>query len=201
MSQYKYSIDFGTRSGTYENITHIVNTFGIPKNIIEIGVYEGMSTFWMADNITPHNKDLKIYAIDPHNISTDIKDSISDAKQKFLYNLNECDNKNVEYINKTSYEGLLDLINRDVQAEFIYIDGDHRAKTVLLDLVLSYQLLVKGGVILCDDSVEWQYKDDRKYMSAQESPRMAIESFIMAHWNDIRPLCMPNSYQTAFIKL
>lgn len=82
----------------------------------------------------------------------------------------------------------------------IYIDGDHRASQVLIDIVLSWQLLNIGGMILCDDSTDWKYEDEKGYAPAQMSPRMAIESFINCNWDKIKVIRMPNASQTAFIK-
>jgi hypothetical protein len=37
------------------------------------------------------------------------------------------------------------------QFDLIYIDGDHSAQGVLRDLVLSWPLLLKSGVMICED--------------------------------------------------
>jgi predicted O-methyltransferase YrrM len=136
MSNYKYTKDFNCGQGSYTNISHLVNTYGIPRSICEIGVYEGSTTFWMSDNITPHNKELIIYAIDPHNESADIPDDLKVIQSNFLHNLENNTHKNIKYINKKSEDGVLDLINYGIKCDLIYIDGDHRASGVLVDLVL-----------------------------------------------------------------
>lgn len=197
---YKFTVAFNP-DAVRGNIAHIIGTFGIPNNIVEVGCYEGFTTFWLSDELSERNPNLNIYGIDPHNDSVDILESLEAAHDKFTHNLSVCAHKNVHYIRKKSNEGLVDLINQGVKAEFIYIDGDHTAGAVLTDLVLAWELLVPGGVILCDDATEWQYKDHKNgEISAQMSPRMAIEMFIQCNWHNIKPLWLPNGLQTAFIK-
>ena len=198
---YTFTIDFNNDKGTYNNISNIINKFGIPNTIIELGVFEGRTTLWMSDVLSQHNPNLKIYAIDPHEISHDLVQDIKGVKETFLDNLQQNEASNIEYINKPSTQGLLDLINQGVKAEFIYIDGDHRASTVLSDLVLAYELLVPGGVILCDDATDWQYVDEHGNKAAQLCPRMAIEAFIQCNWHNIKPLQLPYNCQTGFVKL
>lgn len=196
-------MNFYADDSFYQNIIHIIKNYGIPKNIIEIGVYEGLATFWLSDTINEIDKNInaKIYAIDPHAGSEDLKDKdFNVIKNNFLYNLSICKN-NVEYIQKYSTEALLYLIQKNVKVDLIYVDGDHRASQVLTDLVLAWELINVGGMILCDDSTDWKYKDANKFASAQLSPRMAIESFIQCNWHKLDIVKLPNSSQTAFVKI
>jgi hypothetical protein len=193
-------MDFNYSGGAKQNIGHILQQFGVPNTIIEIGVFEGGTTFWLSDELVKYNPNLKIYAIDPHVGSNDMSEDPAEIHQNFLHNLSVNQHNNVEYIRKHSEDGLIDLINRGVRAELIYVDGDHKASEVLTDLVLSFKLLVTGGVILCDDAGDWQYTDSNGTKAAQMNPRMAIEMFIQCNWHKIKPLSLPNTGQTAFIK-
>ena len=200
MTQYQITVSF-TPKTTRGNITSILNQFGIPSTIIEVGCYEGDTTFWIAETVGSVNPNLKMYAIDPHNTSVDILESLEDAHKRFVHNLNVCPFKGVEYIRKPSNQGLIDLINRGVKAEMIFIDGDHTASAVMTDLVLAWELIKPGGVIICDDATQWQYNDHKNgEISAQMSPRMAVEMFIQCNWHKIHPLWLPDGYQTAFVK-
>lgn len=194
-------MDFNYSGGAKENIGHIIQNNGVPNTIIEIGVFEGGTTFWLSDELTKFNPNLKIYAIDPHVGSNDMSEDPIEVYNNFIHNLNKNTHKNVEYIRKHSENGLIDLINKGVTAEMIYIDGDHKASEVLTDLVLSFKLLVTGGIIICDDAVDWQYKDKNGTVSAQMSPRMAIEMFIQCNWHKIQPIALPNTGQTGFRKI
>lgn len=198
---YNITMDFNCGNGAFSNIADIVQTYGVPNVIIEIGVFEGLTTFWLADQLTPHNKNLKIYAVDPHVGSNDMFEDFTFVKQNFLHNLRVCQHKNVTYIPKHSQEGLIDLINQNIKAELIYVDGDHKASEVLTDLVLSWKLLQVGGIILCDDTTTWRFTDSQGIQSAQMSVRMAVETFIQCNWHKIKILKTQDSTQTAFMKL
>lgn len=212
--KYKFTNDFNClrrRDDTKEiagallNVKHLVEKNGLPSTMIEIGCYEGGSTFWIADNICHYNKDFKLYAIDPHTTSEDISEDISLAKENFLYNLDICEHKNnIEYISKTSNVALVDLLSKGIKAEIIYIDGDHRAPEVLTDLVLSFELLTLGGILLCDDCVYWRHNDkETKKISPDPSmsPRMAVETFLMCNWRRIKIVYLPDSSQTGIMKI
>lgn len=194
-------MDFDPQKRVLDNFSFIVNTFGVPSTIIEIGTFEGLTSLWMSDNLTPHNKNLKIYTIDPHVGSDDMSDDFNIVKTNFEHNISVCVNKNINHINKFSSKGLVDLINTDVSAELIYIDGDHKASTVLSDLVMSWKLLKVGGVIVCDDATNWKWRNADGSCSVEMSPRMAIETFIQCNWNKLDVIVLPHGIQTAFIKL
>lgn len=199
---YKQTIDFSP-GGVKENLHYIFSLYGVPSNIIEIGVFEGGTTCWLSDELTPYNPNLTIYAIDPHSGvgSENMLEDPNDTREIFKHNLSVNKHKNIQYIQKTSEDGLIDLINQGVKPELIYIDGDHKASEVLLDLTLSFKMLAVGGVILCDDAIDWQHKDSNGMISSQMSPRMAIEMFLACNWHKVKPLPLPKSYQTAFIKI
>ena len=194
-------MDFNCGRGAVTNIAHFINSHGIPNTIIEIGVFEGSTTFWLADQLTPHNPNLKIYAVDPHVGSNDMTEDFNEVQKNFVHNLNECQYKNVTYLQKHSQDGLIDLINQQVKAELIYIDGDHKASEVLTDLVLSWKLLHVRGIMLCDDTTTWRYTDRNGTESAQMSVRMAVEMFIQCNWHKLRILSIPDGTQTAFMKI
>ena len=163
----------------------------VPKVTIEIGVFEGDSTFNIVNYLIQENPTYKHYAIDPFSQSENLKQEVVDkAKAQFKSNMVEF--PQVELIEKNSLEGLLELHNRNVKADFIYVDGSHFAKDVLSDAVLGFELLNIGGVMLFDDAVSWRYGE---YI--QDSPKVAVDAFIQCNWNRLVVLEMPNGYQTA----
>ena len=197
---YKFTVAFAPED-TKSNIMHIFKTYGAPGTIVEVGVYEGYTTCWMAETLMPHRSDLRIYAIDPHDQSVDIHESMDEAHRTFLGNIALSPCKNIHYIRKKSEDGLIDIINQNIQPEFIYVDGDHFASTVLTDLVLCFKMLRVGGVILCDDATEWRFTDKQGQQNPQYCPRMAIEVFMQCNWHRLKPIYLPDMHQTAFIKL
>jgi len=57
----------------------------------------------------------------------------------------------VEIVRALSYQFLIEEIRSDCGYDLIYVDGDHHAEAVYLDLILSWQLLLPGGVVAGDD--------------------------------------------------
>lgn len=198
LDEYKISWDFDQDKGIIVNIPYILKKIGIPSTYIEIGVFEGHTLFLLSKALEDK---IKIYAIDPHIGSNDMSDDFASVKNNFLYNLNICTNKNILHIDDYSKNGLVKLINDKIKAELIYIDGDHKASEVLTDLVLAWECLSVGGVILCDDTGTWKYTDKNNVAGAQYSPRMAVEMFIQCNWHKIEILDLPDGNQTAFVKL
>ena len=167
----------------------------VPKVTIEIGVFEGDSTFNIVNYLIQENPTYKHYAIDPFSQSENLKQEVVDkAKAQFKSNMVEF--PQVELIEKNSLDGVLELYNRNVKADFIYVDGSHFAKDVLSDAVLGFELLNIGGVMLFDDAVSWRYGSN-----IQDSPKIAIDSFIQCNWNRLKVLEMPNGYQTAILRV
>lgn len=186
---------------TRTNIHFIFEKYGVPNNMIEVGCFEGLTTFWVSDLCSSVNEKFKLYAIDPHTILNNTEQfDFESIKKTFEYNLSNSSG-NVEYINKFSYQGLIDLINKEVKAEFVFIDGDHSSAAVLEDMILSWRLLQVGGIMLCDDSIGWKLIDREGNTPVQMSPRMGIESFIQSHWHKVEIIPIPNNMQTALIKL
>lgn len=211
--KYKFTQDFNLGlGGAKSNITKLVEYYGLPLTSIEIGCFEGGTTFWLAESIgnTLSKKSLKenfkIYAIDPHDNSLDLSQDMKAVKRLFDYNLQVCPYKDsIEYMRKKSSEALVELISKGVKANLIYIDGDHTAAEVLSDLVLASQLLHPGGVLLCDDSVFWRHVPKNQeyavHSPVEMSPRMAVESFLFCNWDMYKPVIIPDPSQTCLIKM
>jgi len=200
IDMYISTVDMG-KERTQTNIKFLFEKYGVPYTMIEIGCFEGTTTFWVSEFGKIHNDKFKIYAIDPHSTLNDNSSfDFKTIKRTFEYNLSKCVG-NVTYINKYSYEALVELIHQKEKAEFIFVDGDHTSAAVLEDMVLSWRLLPVGGVMLCDDSIGWKLVDEHGSAPVQLSPRMGIEMFIQSHWHQIELIHLPDSFQTAFLKL
>lgn len=175
------------------SVQSICRQVGFPKTVIEIGVFEGETTFNMSQMISQSVEGYKHYAIDPFDTSADLPEgNISSTKEIFLNNLKESRAGLVEFMNMKSFDALIELRNRGVKADLIYVDGDHRAPEVLQDAVLGFELLNIGGVMLFDDSVVWRYKGD-----ITNSPKIAVDNFIQCYWDRLEIMEIPNGYQLA----
>ena len=184
------------------SIDCIVGHIGMPKTVIELGAYQGYFTFNMTHIACAQVPDYHHYAIDPYTTSQDLdSDMITQAYDCFMHNMQQSPKANhITLIKKRSWDGMIDLYNKGVKADLIYVDGDHRAAEVLEDMVLGFKLLKIGGAMLCDDSVTWCYTDKCNEKPLQYSPRLAVDSFIQCNWGKVEPVILPNGYQSAFIK-
>jgi predicted O-methyltransferase YrrM len=136
---------------------------------LEIGVNQGRSAIWVLENILT-DPSAKLTGIDIFPEGTDFK-------KKYLSNL-----KLSGFASKTkTIEGFSQVELRKLPLgsfDIIYIDGDHRAKSVLADAVLSFELLKNGGILIFDD---YSWLDRNK--PYELSPAFAINSFI-ANYRD-----------------
>lgn len=114
--------------------------------VIEIGCHKGRSTRALADNCPG-----TVYAIDPWkgvyftNDNRRLFESGDHIFTEFVKNLRYCGNVMV-------CRGTLeDFFLKLPQADFIFIDGDHRYEYVKKDILLSQQLLKPMGTIAGHD--------------------------------------------------
>jgi hypothetical protein len=184
------------------NFEYIFNKVGLPSVVAEIGCYYSKTTSTIVNRLAPHIPNLQYYAIDPYDTSIDVGEDLEKVCQIFIKNLNSFPYKdNIIFLREKSFDALIKLRNNKISPQFIYIDGDHTAGTVLSDIVLSFDILAPGGVIVCDDSTDWKFKDKNGVTDPQMSPRMAVETFIMCNWSKLNIITLPCGTQTAFIKL
>lgn len=199
MSEY-YDLDPG--GVKLQNFEYVFSQFGLPTKIVEVGCYVGKTTGYLVGRIAPEISNLEYIAIDPFDSSVDVKEDLNSIYEIFTKNLDSFPfKKNIELLRDTSTVALIKLYNEGFKPQLIYIDGDHTASTVLSDLVLGFEILEKGGMIICDDSVDWKYQDKDGNTDPQMSPRMAVETFIMCNWSKVKIITLPFGAQTAFIKL
>lgn len=196
MTDYVYDLD--PQNHNYTNFMHIFKTYGVPCKIVEVGAYAGATTTKLINVIGPIIDNLEYVVIDPYSTSLDIKEDLEKIHRVFLDRVNGSPfGRCVKLYRETSFDGLIRLRNEGFKAQLIYIDGDHTASTVLSDLVLSFDILEKGGVIVCDDVGTWKYNSD-----PQMSPKMAVDNFLMCNWSKLNIIELPVAHnQIAFIKL
>jgi predicted O-methyltransferase YrrM len=135
---------------------------------LEIGVFEGGSLIWMLENILTH----------PRARATGVDIFYQDLYKRFISNL-----KLSGFINKVDIQrGMSQVMLRRLPLnsyDIIYIDGSHVPKDVLVDAVLSWGLLKKGGIMIFDDYM---------YKNGNEAPGVAIDAFIYFFKDNLRVL-------------
>lgn len=180
----KFTVGWGG-AGDYWN--EILKEFkGREVSAIEVGTFQGKSAKWFMDNILTHPS-ATLTCIDTFEglyRYSDAKNGYSDDHEIPLLEL--CKNNLKDYPNVTILEGKSQdvLCKLDGKYDFIYIDGDHRAASVLKDAVLAFRLLKFGGILIFDDYL-WQ---DPRYPNPEDAPKLGIDCFLKAfkgHYIDI----------------
>ena len=134
-------------------------------HVLEIGSFEGKSTIWFLDNILQHQKST-ITCVDPWLDYSQNQDSLNSyekknnewkmiergIKQNFLQNIIQSGYSDKVLIRQGFSDKILpSLITEQKIYDIIFIDGNHTAPYVLMDAIMSWTLLKKGGIIIFDD--------------------------------------------------
>ena len=90
---------------------------------------------------------------------------------------------------------VVDQIN-DSELDLVYIDGDHTAKGIVIDLIKLFPKVKKGGVIGGDDYVENIYHHDPNLFDPT-MVKPVVNGFVAAH--NVKHF-FSNANQFAFIK-
>ena len=153
--------------------THYLNHLKNEPNLhfLEIGSFQGRSTVWLLENILTNNTS-KITCIDTFEGSIEhtinFQNDIKNLFDIFSHNISKFKNK-VNIIKNKSQNALKHINDK---YDFIYIDGDHKASSVIEDAILSFSLLKKGGIMIFDDYMWFEMK---KYI---DNPKIAIDAFL-----------------------
>lgn len=174
-----------------------------PMRILEIGSYEGASTCYLVDTLSPRNN-LEIHCIDTweggleHKPGGHFCSDMSAVESRFSSNTRiacEAATHSVDiHIHKGPSElELARLLSSRMKNYFdlVYVDGSHQASDVLYDAVLGFRLLRNGGIIIFDD---YLWHEDLPYgQDPLRCPKIAIDSFTNIYCRKIRtipaPLC------------
>ena len=111
-------------------------------------------------------------------ITYDTKDSewkfgTNGVEEVFRYNIESSGFSEKVIIEKGLSNVILpNLITKNKEYDIIFIDGNHVAPFVLMDSVLSWNLLKPGGILIFDDYL-WM-PDSYKSLT----PKLAVDSFI-----------------------
>jgi len=140
---------------------------GMPNvRLLEIGSLEGRSACWFLDNVITHHSSL-LYCID---IFYDGKEYEKLFDKNILLTGKAA---NVIKLKGWAQTLLKTLENNSFDA--IYIDGGHDSKSVMYNMLLSWDLLKVGGILVMDDYL-WK----NKHFPGEEikTPKPAIDSFL-----------------------
>ena len=126
------------------------------KKILEIGTFAGTSAIRLVELI----KNSEITVIDMwenYNECGGVEGTVdkiqeNNIEQIFYKNIEISELKHLFTIKKgNSFDVLLDLNKNNETFDVIYVDGSHSLLDSYTDIVLSFELLENGGVMIIDD--------------------------------------------------
>lgn len=188
--EYIYTVDwFSPHILLWANY---LNEFKGKPNLrfLEIGSYQGRSSVWLLENILTDDTS-SITCVDTFEGSAEhhehFRDDITTLFETFSHNISKFNEKvkdKVKVIRNTSQVALkqLSLEGGAGQYDFVYIDGDHKASSVMEDAVLSLPLLKQGGLMIFDDYLWTCCKKDI------DDPKPAIDAFMHLYADKIKVL-------------
>ena len=146
-------------------------------NFMEIGSYEGRSCLWLLENVLT-DPSSKITCLDWFWDQAYHQKNGKSLEDSFHENLHGYLDRISVYCGR-SFDSLLKLQNKQIIYDFIYIDGSHEQIDVLNDMMLSFQLLKVGGLMVMDD---YHYKTQ----GMKEDPSIAIDAFLNVYNKKIK---------------
>lgn len=134
-----------------------------PDVIIEIGSFEGGSTFFFAQLFDLMGSRGKV-------ISVDIDRKVYKAKHKRI----------IEVTGDSSSKEVFEKVKKMVKGKKVMVihDGDHRASQVIKDLRLYASLVTKGQYLIVEDGIIDLFTPEDSIGSFDDGPLVAIEEFL-----------------------
>jgi predicted O-methyltransferase YrrM len=168
----------------YENATVVDFQEGLAEfkgkkdlRFLQIGVFTGNASVWLLENILT----------DPSSLLVDVDPWCGNIPHESQYNWDD-----IQTVYKDQVKPYSDRVktykafsadwlkeNRELEYDFIYIDGDHLPESVTLDADLSWDLLKVGGIMAFDDYI-WSHPE-----GPEKNPKAAIDAWIEKHKNNI----------------
>ncbi|MCA8968283.1 MAG: class I SAM-dependent methyltransferase [Planctomycetes bacterium] len=183
-----YSADWA-KHFVHNAASHLEPIAGQPLRCLEIGVFEGRSARWLFENVLTHPA-CRYVGIDAWNWDG--------AEAKARANLAPFLDR-TEFVIGESRDVLCSACWPQNSFDLVYIDGCHRALSVLTDSVLAWRLLKVGGVCIWDD-YRWRSRFwKRKRKPRHLRPKEALDAFLMAVTGDYELLF--KNYQVGVRKL
>jgi len=178
--QPRFSQDWFTRSiPCWDLILKNLTKDNQSLRILEIGVFEGRSTCWLLEHhcVSPESSitviDTFSGGVEHHGMD------LKNLRQLFEANVGTVGSPaDVQILQGYSFRELSRLIvsgEDDPGYDFVSVDASHQATDVLMDCLLGFQLLRKGGVMALDD-----YLWSAEAVGANDilnSPKIAIDAF------------------------
>ena len=116
---------------------------------LETGSFEGRSAVWLLENVLT-DETSHLTCVDTFNDHVEASThEHTFILENFKHNIRRF-GRRVDYFVGESRDVLRDLPFKD-HFDFIYINGDHKASSVLEDAILAFRMLKPRGVLVFDD--------------------------------------------------
>jgi predicted O-methyltransferase YrrM len=172
------------------NFTTYLSEYAGKENLrfLQLGVYTGDASVWLCNNILTDKSSILI-DVDTWGGSDEESHAemdFSDVERVYKEKIN---NLSVVSIVSDTVEYLIRQRNNFMDAyDFIYIDADHTAVSVLMDAELSWPLLKSGGIMAFDDYT-WG-----RHLPPAKTPRPGILLFTERHKAELDTLVINDQY-------
>lgn len=157
-------------------------------NILEIGTYTGVSIINLL-NLIPNSYATVIDTWKNYN-ECGLMENIDKNKveQSFYRNIKTKKLEDrINVLKGDSFEMLMKLVKQNEKLDFVYVDGSHKCFDCYSDLLLSWELLNIGGIVVIDD-VPYNKKN-----GVLESPYEGVMYFMKKYENKYKIL--KNNYR------
>jgi len=154
-----------------------------PISILEIGSWEGLSTYFMLDQMQ-HSV---VTSVDTWGGADEHKDGSATSRDSIIYVEDRFDRNLAPHKTRlTKFKGesikFWALADENNKYDLIYIDGSHHVDDVLLDASRGFKLLKNSGIMIFDDYYF------RYYQRRDCNPAYAINTFLRAHRGEYKIL-------------
>ena len=161
-----------------------------PVKVLEIGTYTGISLInilKLIPNSTGTAVDMWANYDENHPLhKAGVVDQINNmddlgVEASFYKNVKRAGlEERIVGIKGDSYDVLFSMLKENREFDFIYVDGSHLLLDCYADLILSWRLLAKGGMLAIDD---YLYNANE---SAIDSPFEGVNKFLKKHQHEIK---------------
>lgn len=152
-----------------------------PVSLLEVGSFEGRSALWFANNWLGHPES-SLVCIDSWGGGREHQD-LNMQEIEATWDRVHGNNSKVKKLKADSKLALASLWLQGYRADFAYVDAGHESHQVLSDLVLVYELVKPGGIIVCDDNVWGGHLEDPRL-----HPRLAHDCFYHSYSRFLKPI-------------
>jgi hypothetical protein len=174
MFNWTHDLPYGCKEIFMKVINYFINKYYKFKtknkiNILEIGTYTGTSLIELI-KLIPNSYGIGLDRWKNYNENNLLKNienyNVKDSFYKNIKNANLEDK--IQGIQSDSTTCLIKFIKNNKTFDFIYIDGSHLLLDCYIDLILSWQILEDGGIMVIDDYL-YKKNDDNILNSPFES--------------------------------